>query len=127
VKLIPRFLRRYFFNIKPFDRRRHERFPSAKEIDCICSYDNFGQKTEVALLVMNVSKGGLLACTDQIKIYPGKEVEIKFKPHDSGSSFCVKAKVVRTLRRRDQQIYYSGFKFLDSNQKDIQAFINSLI
>jgi len=127
MKLIPRPLRKAVFGLKPFDRRKHPRLKPDKEIPCFCVYEDSNQRLEFPVEIMNISKGGSLIITSEYKVYPGTKVELKFKPPLQQEFSIIKGKILRTFRPRHQYIYYSGIKFDEGNEKNIQLLIDSVV
>lgn len=124
---MPFFLKRILYSHKPFDRRMHPRSFPKQEIECSCIRDEFGQKVESPLVIINVSRAGMLVSTNEAKIYPHTPIQVKFKAPSLAEPILVDAEIVRTYRRKDMRFYYSGLKFTDRNDKNVQLLLDTLL
>jgi len=121
---MPKFIRSVFYSHKPFDRRRYSRSSPYRELECSLLYEETGEKKEIPLLVMNVSKVGMLVSTNEVKIYPETPVRIKFKPASQPEPALITAQIVRTFRRKGIRFYYSGVEFEDANDKNVGLLLD---
>lgn len=121
---MPKFLKAVIFSHKPFDRRKYPRTSPFKEIECSLIYEEMGQKKEIPLYVMNVSRVGMLVSTDEVKIYPATPAQIKFKPASRPEPVLIAAHIVRTYRRKKLRYYYSGLEFNDSEDKNVASLLD---
>jgi Tfp pilus assembly protein PilZ len=93
-------------------------------LECLCIYSESGQRIERPAHIKNISQGGLLMTTGETKIYPGKEVELRFELPGRQETFTVRGRVVRTYRKEYRSWHYSGVQFENREDANIKTLLN---
>lgn len=114
-----RLLRRF----GPFNRRRYPRIEPHQMIKCTCIYADSGHPVECPSEILDVSRIGLLLMTNENKIYPHTEVEVRLQLPSHAETISIHGKVVRTYRRHLQSWYHSGIK-VKKNDPGIKLLVD---
>ena len=116
--------RKFIRKVGLFNRRKGDRFTSFCSIECMCIYKESGRQIECSPYIKDISKGGLLLMTNENKIYPDTQVEIRVKLPNRQEAVSVQGKIVRTYRRETGVWYYSGVEFQNKKDKNIQLLLD---
>jgi len=92
-------------------------------IECKCVYLNGGQEQESLSEIVNVSWGGILLLTNEKKIYPKTDVEIRVQLPFESEIISLRGFIVWTHRKHEQSWYYSGVQLHDPRQKGVETLL----
>lgn len=119
---IPELLR----NLKFFNRRKDTRFEATKNIEGVCEYFEYEQLKDCKCWICNISKGGLLITTGEVKIFPGRVITIKIKLSEDKVN-SVRGKIIRTYRSKKQEWYYNAIRFLNAQDLENKELFNYIL
>ena len=116
---------KFLYHFKPFNRREDLRVEPNVVINCVLEYiDNEGRKLITQAQITDVSGSGALLEMGEIKFYPKNRVSIIIQMPSQQEQFTIHARVVRTYRRKGQNTYHSGMKFVDRLEPGIQVLLD---
>jgi len=116
-------IKTFFRKLKPFDRRKDNRFPLHFYLQCVCVYTQAGQRQEVQSHIKNISKGGLLITTSETTIHPGKEVEIRFQLSHQEEMHSIHGKVLRSYRKDYSSWHYLAIQFHNREEESVKLLL----
>jgi hypothetical protein len=114
----------FFRQLKPFDRRKDNRFTLHSYLPCVCVYTQADQRQEIQSHIKNIAKGGLLITTGEAMVHPGKEVEIRFQLPNQEEMRSIHGKVLRSYRKDYSSWHYSAIQFHNREEKDIKLLLD---
>ena len=115
----------FLYKFKPFNRRKDPRFQPKLVISCLLDYsDKDGQKIQCQAQVTDVSNSGALLEMGDVKFYPKNEVSMNFQLPGQQEQFTIHGRIIRTFRRKGQNFYHSGLKFVNKLEPGIKVLLD---
>jgi len=107
------------------ERRTFRRY-QLDHFRCICIYTDHDKEIRHPVVVVDISEGGLLMITENVKIYPDTPVTIELKYPETDDVILLTGVIVRTYRREHGMFYRSGVEFKGMDKEKIKQVIKTI-
>ncbi len=110
--------------VSPLNRRKYSRLELSKSLECTFSLEEDGATTLEPGLLINVSEGGALLATRQLKLFPKAEITVCVRLL-SQETVEITGVALRTYRRNDGSAwYFSAVQFKPGNEVSIKKLLH---
>lgn len=110
--------------VSPLNRRKSPRLELSRSLECVCSLQDDGKPVEQKGYIINVSGGGTLIATRELKLYPQTSIAVRVAL-PSQEIVELTGVIIRTYRRNDGSAwYFSAVRFEPGNDLSLKRLLH---
>ncbi|HNX81356.1 MAG TPA: PilZ domain-containing protein [Candidatus Omnitrophota bacterium] len=115
---------RFLRQVSALNRRKCPRLELSKSLECVCSFAEDGKMLLRSGYIVNISEGGALVATRELKLYPQTTLTVRVSM-PSQETVDVTGVILRAYRRSDgSEWYFSAMQFDPGNEVSIKKLLH---